>query len=93
MQMLTATHWSGHRDPNRGVTERTEGAEGFWNPIGRTTSTNQTLQSSQGLNHQPKRTMEGPIAPTAYVAKDGLIWHQWEMRLLILWRLDAVRKE
>ena len=22
--------------------------------------------------------MEGPMAPAAYVAKHGLIWHQWE---------------
>jgi hypothetical protein len=24
-----------------------------------------------------------------YVAEDGLIWHQWEGRPLVLWRLDA----
>jgi hypothetical protein len=35
---------SEHRDPNRGVRGRTEGAEGVYNPIGRTTiSTNQIL--------------------------------------------------
>jgi hypothetical protein len=39
--MLTANHWTEHRDPNGGVRERTEGAEGVCNPIGRTTiSTN-----------------------------------------------------
>ena len=56
MQMLTANHWTGHRDPNRGVRERTEGAEGFCNPIGRTTSNN---QRSQDLNHQPRSTHGG----------------------------------
>jgi hypothetical protein len=34
--------------------------KGFVNPIGRTTiSTNQTPQSSQGLNYQPKNTHGG----------------------------------
>ena len=33
-------------------------------------------QSSQGLNHQPKVHMEGPMAPAAYAAEDGLVWHQ-----------------
>jgi hypothetical protein len=43
--------------PNGGVRERTEGAEGACNHIGRTTiSTNQTSQSSQGLSHQPRST-------------------------------------
>jgi hypothetical protein len=32
-------------------------------------------QSSQGLNHE-RIHMEGPMAPAAYVAEDGLIWHQ-----------------
>jgi hypothetical protein len=40
--------------------ERTEGAEGVCNPIGRPTIlTNQTPQSSQGLNYQPKNTHGG----------------------------------
>jgi hypothetical protein len=43
--------------PKGGVRERTEGAKGVYNPVGKTTiSTNQTPQSSQGLNHQPKST-------------------------------------
>jgi hypothetical protein len=41
--MLTANLWTEHRVPNGGVRERTKGAEGFSNPIGRTTiATNQT---------------------------------------------------
>jgi hypothetical protein len=55
--MLTAKHWTKHGDPYGGVRGRTKGAEGVCNYIGRTIlSTNQTLQSSQGLNHQTKST-------------------------------------
>lgn len=44
-----------------------EGAEGDYNPIGRTTiSTNWIPQSSQGLNYQPKNIHGG--TPAAYVA-------------------------
>jgi hypothetical protein len=58
--MLIANHWTEPGVPNGGVRERTEGAEEVCNPIGRkTTSTNQTPQSSQGLNHQPKSTHGG----------------------------------
>jgi hypothetical protein len=52
--MLTANHWTEHRDPDKRARERTEEAERVCNPIGRTTiSTNQTSQNSQGLNYQP----------------------------------------
>jgi hypothetical protein len=48
------------------LSQRTEGAEGDCNPIGRTTiSTNQSPQSSQGLKRQPKNTHGG-----TYVAED-----------------------
>jgi hypothetical protein len=33
--------------------------------------------------------MDGFIAPATYVAEDGLIWHQWEGRPLLLKRLHA----
>jgi hypothetical protein len=29
------------------------------------------------------------MALATYVAEDCLIWHQWEGRSLVLWRLDA----
>jgi hypothetical protein len=46
MQMLVAKHQTKHGDPNGGDRGRTEGAEGVYNPIGRTTiSTNQILLS------------------------------------------------
>ena len=54
--MLTANQPTEHRDPNGGVWGSTEAAEGVCNPKGRTTiPTNQTSQSSQELNQQPKR--------------------------------------
>jgi hypothetical protein len=28
------------------------------------------------------------MAPAAYVEEDGLIWHQWEGRPLVMWKLD-----
>ena len=31
--------------------------------------------------------------PAIYVAEDCFIWHQWEERHLVLWRLDAPVKE
>ena len=69
--MLAANHRTGHKVPNRGARERTKGAEGVCNPIGETIIwTNQYLL---GLNHQPNVHMEGPIAPVAYVAEDGLV--------------------
>ena len=82
--MLSANHKTEHKAPNGSVRERTEGAEGDFNPIERTTiSTNQTPQISQGLNHQLKSTNR-PMAPAAYVAEDGLVGHQWEARSLVL---------
>jgi hypothetical protein len=29
------------------------------------------------------------MAPDTYVQEDGLIWHQWEGKSLVLWRFDA----
>jgi hypothetical protein len=29
------------------------------------------------------------MAPDIYVAEDGLVWHQWEGRPLVLGKLDA----
>ena len=61
-------------DPNGEVRTRTVGAEGVCNLIGRTTiSTNQTLQSIQGLSHQSKSTQGVPMTPAGYVAEDCLI--------------------
>jgi hypothetical protein len=68
--MLVANHQTEHRDPNGGVRGRTKGAEGFCNPIGRTTiSINQTPQSIQGLNHQPKNTHKGTHGSSCICSK------------------------
>ena len=77
--MYTVKSWTVHGDPNVEVRAMTVGAEGVCNPIGRTTkSSNQTLQSSPDLNHQPKCTQGIPMAPNGYVAEDCLIWDHWE---------------
>jgi hypothetical protein len=73
--MPTANHWTENRVPSEGVRERTEGAEGVCNPIGRTTiAINQTLQSSQGLNHQPKST-HGETHSFSHICSRG--WTYW----------------
>jgi hypothetical protein len=54
MQMLAANYRTKHGNLNGGVRGRTEEVEGVCHTIGRTISTNQNSQSSQGLNHQPK---------------------------------------
>jgi hypothetical protein len=72
------------------VEELEKRAEGICSPIKRTTiSTNQTPQSSEGLNHQSKSTHWGTHGSSHICSRDGLVGHQWEGRLLVLWRLDA----
>jgi hypothetical protein len=93
--MLSANHWTEHKVPNGGARERTEGAEGPCSPIGGTTIwTNEIPQSSLGDQPSTKEyTSPGvsfiPMVPTAYVAEDDLVGHQWEKRPLDLRRLDA----
>ncbi|KRY94964.1 hypothetical protein T4B_4070 [Trichinella pseudospiralis] len=38
----------------------------------------------KGLKELKGVHMEGPMAPAAYVAEDGLVSHQWEERPLVL---------
>jgi len=62
--MLAANHQTEHRDPYRGVRERSEGAKRVCNPIGRTTiSTNQTPPELPGTK------------PTT---KENTWWWLWE---------------
>jgi hypothetical protein len=80
-------HWTEPGVLNGGVREKSEGVKRICNPIGRTAvSTNQNPlpPSSQGLNHQPRVHMGGPMAPATYVAEDTLVGHQWEERPLVL---------
>jgi hypothetical protein len=91
--MLTANHWTEHGVSNGGVRERTEGAEGTCNTIGRTTiSTNQIpfLEIPEAKLPTKEYTWRDPwLQSHAYAAEDGLVGHQWEERLLVLWRLNA----
>jgi hypothetical protein len=59
--MVATNHQTELEDHNGGVRGRTEKVEGVCNPTGRTISTYQVLQSSQGLNHQPKSTFGGTL--------------------------------
>jgi hypothetical protein len=70
---------------------RTEGAEGITTP--------QEKQQYQltGPPRAPRDEttnqrvyMDGSMAPAMSIAKDSLIWHQWEGKCLVLWRLDAL---
>jgi hypothetical protein len=86
--MLAANHWiTKHRVPNGGARDRTEGDEGVCNLIGRTTSTNQTPQSSQELNHQPKTT-HGGTHGSSHACSRG--WPcQASMGGKVQWRFNA----
>ena len=87
MQILISKHHSEPRDPSGRARGRTEGAEGFCNPIEKISPNwNPDLPGTKPPN---RIHMEGPMAPDTYVAEDCLIWHQWEGRLLVLWRIDA----
>jgi hypothetical protein len=79
-----------HRDPNRGVRGKTKGTEKVCNSIGKTTIlTNQTLQRSQELSHQPNKTRGGTHG-SSWICSNG-----WPYLAsmggedLVLWRLDA----
>jgi hypothetical protein len=83
--MLAAKHQTELRDPNGGVRGRTEGAEGICNPIEKNNNINQSEPPELPGTKPPTRVyMERTMAPAAYVAEDGLIWHPWEERLLVL---------
>jgi hypothetical protein len=73
--MLPINNWTEPRVPNGRVRERTEGAEGVCNLIEKTISTNQTLQNSQGLNHQPKSKHEWTHG-SSVIENDGLVGNQ-----------------
>jgi hypothetical protein len=84
--MLTANHWTEHSVPNGGDRETTDGDEGIYNPIERTTvSTNHIPPEFSGTKLPTKEyTWEGPMAPASYIAEDGLVGPQWEERPLVL---------
>jgi hypothetical protein len=58
--MLTIVYWMEHKVPNEEARESTQGAEGVWSPIGRTSIwTSQYSQSSLELNHQSRKIHGG----------------------------------
>jgi hypothetical protein len=71
MQILKANYQSNPGDSNGRARGRTEEAKGDCNPIGRTISTNRSIQSPQGLNHQPKN-IHGGIHGSSYICRKGL---------------------
>ena len=88
--MLVANHWIEPGVLNGRVGEGTEGAEGICSPMeGATVSTSQTPGAPRDWTTNQRVHMEGSMAPVTYVAEDGLVWHQWEGRPLLLWRLNA----
>jgi hypothetical protein len=71
MQIFKANHWT---KPSGRIRGGAEGAEGVCNSIGRTTtSTNQTPQSSQELNHQPKSIHES-VHGSICICSRGLLY-------------------
>ena len=87
MGIIAAEHETEHRDGSGGIRGRTEESEVVCNSIGQTAiSTDQTPQSSQGLNYQPEFTNGGSDGsrctlrrgwhhPGAYLGEDELIWY------------------
>jgi hypothetical protein len=79
--MLSANHWTELGEPDKEIGERTEGDEGVCSPMEEATvSTGQTSWSSWGWATNQRVQIEGPMAPTTYVAEYGLVGHQWEER-------------
>jgi hypothetical protein len=73
--MFAGNYLTEHKDPNGGFKGRTKRAEGVCNPIGRTTiSANQTPQSYQILNHQPK-SIHGETNGSSCICSRG--WPCW----------------
>ena len=57
-------------------------------PVGGVTvSTGQIPVAPGNWTTNQRIYMEEPMAPAAYIAEDGLVWHQWEETPLVLWRL------
>ena len=78
--MLAANHQTEHGDPSGGVRGRMNKTMRFATPS-EVQQYQQTRppQSSEELNHQPKNTHGGTMAPAVLVAEDGIIWQQWDL--------------
>jgi len=74
---LAANHQTEHRNPKGGVRERQKELKGFQSHR-KGTNINQphTPRAPKSEIINQRVYTEGPMAPVAYVAEDGLIWHQ-----------------
>ena len=71
--MLAANYWTKFGVSDGEVGEGTGGDEGFCSSVeGATESTGQTSWSYWEVDHQPKSTYRGPMAPAMYVAEDSI---------------------
>ena len=64
--MFTVSYWMGHKAPNGGARESTQGAKGVCNPIG---------EQQYYIPPHPEL-----VSLATYVSKDGLVGHHWKER-------------
>jgi len=83
--MLPANHWTEHGNSKEGLGEGLKEMKGFATPQ-KNSTVNQPDPPELPKTKPPTKeyTLRGPMAPAAYVTEDGLVWHQWEGRSLIL---------
>jgi hypothetical protein len=74
--------------PQGGGRERTKGTQGVCNP--EEEQLYQITRAPRDWTTNQRVYMEWPMAPVAYLAKDGLVEHHWEERSLVLGRFDAL---
>jgi hypothetical protein len=93
MQIFTVKHRTEVGDQYGRVGGRTEGAEGYGNPIGRTT-VSANLDPSELPETKPKTKkhtyMGWSMTPGTHVTEDCFVWPQW--MCFILWKFDAPGK-
>jgi hypothetical protein len=89
-----ANHWTESGNPRGKVRVRTEGAEGDWNPIGKTTvSTNPDPWELPGTNQRTYLGWSVPPTPIHIQQEDYcLVWPQQERMGLILQKLAVPGK-
>ena len=89
MNAVSSTHET-EQVTRTGVGEGTERAEGFAAPWKEQQCQRARLPGApRDWTTNQRVHMEGPMAPAAYVAEDGLVGHQWEEWPLGLRGFDA----
>ena len=77
--MFKANHWTECRVSYGVFGEGTEGTEGVCSPMEEATlSTGETPGSPRDWTTNQRIHMKGPMVLVTYVAKDGLVEHQWK---------------